>query len=519
MFNPRKSGRFKVNIGNDIISAVLEENPDLQLRNEEDLYHHLYSTFYPIASYILRNDDAEDVAAIVIDKVFKDFDQFDYRAKFSTWAYKIVTNEAFDYLRKKKVRGTIVSIEADIEDLNGMDHSPHYLADKGTLEQETINRDYVTALLSCLSEEDRQLLVLKVCDGYSVEELSKATGMNENTIKTRLFRARIKLVRKASRLCKKPVDGTFVVYSDNEIEQATESVEPSEDHKSQEYAPENTHLKSLGLYHPQGKTMKTLQLLKTLMEDDALNFSERSADFDKSQKGRDLNRILEDLNRLGQADQNVREAVSNLEKARQESSIDFSSKDRINLRGYMHVDDKGLHLTVPLIASTEYASLMQILYDHCYASLKQVGDVSIGEQDSFLEMHVLPSAKLGIYKTLHQLAQYPKQLDGANVDFGVLYEYPSQLPDFDASKKQNKKQGKAKQVAEQRQKDGISLNTRLLQYARDHGAFTAAEAKAFAAKFGYKASSLGPALYGLKRDGKLFLEGGKYMTPAEPMGS
>ncbi len=61
-------------------------------------------------------------------------------------------------------------------------------------------RDLVVKLLDKLSEGDRMLLLLKEVEGHSVEELSRMTNMNENTIKVKLFRARQKLVKAAQRL-------------------------------------------------------------------------------------------------------------------------------------------------------------------------------------------------------------------------------------------------------------------------------------------------------------------------------
>lgn len=55
-------------------------------------------------------------------------------------------------------------------------------------------------LLSKLSEEDRSLILLKEVEGHSVEELASMTGLNENTIKVKLFRTRQKLVKAAQRL-------------------------------------------------------------------------------------------------------------------------------------------------------------------------------------------------------------------------------------------------------------------------------------------------------------------------------
>ena len=61
-------------------------------------------------------------------------------------------------------------------------------------------RDLVTKLLEKVSAEDRNLMLLKEVEGHSVEELAQLTGLNENTIKVKLFRTRQKLLKAAQRL-------------------------------------------------------------------------------------------------------------------------------------------------------------------------------------------------------------------------------------------------------------------------------------------------------------------------------
>jgi RNA polymerase sigma-70 factor (ECF subfamily) len=69
-----------------------------------------------------------------------------------------------------------------------------------SVEVRLANRDLVVKLLSKISAEDRNLMVLKEVEGLSVEELAGMTGLNENTIKVKLFRARQKLLKAAQRL-------------------------------------------------------------------------------------------------------------------------------------------------------------------------------------------------------------------------------------------------------------------------------------------------------------------------------
>jgi hypothetical protein len=62
-----------------------------------------------------------------------------------------------------------------------------------------MQRDFINKLLTQVSEDERVLLVWKEVEGLSLEELCEMTGLNENTIKVRLFRARQRLARAAAK--------------------------------------------------------------------------------------------------------------------------------------------------------------------------------------------------------------------------------------------------------------------------------------------------------------------------------
>jgi RNA polymerase sigma-70 factor (ECF subfamily) len=68
------------------------------------------------------------------------------------------------------------------------------------VDSQLAQRDLIVKLLSKLSEGDRHLILLKEVEGHSVEELAAMTGLNENTIKVKLFRTRQKLLKAAQRL-------------------------------------------------------------------------------------------------------------------------------------------------------------------------------------------------------------------------------------------------------------------------------------------------------------------------------
>ena len=150
---------------------------------------------------ILRSrNDAEDIAQQVFAKVYFSIRRFDRRSSLLTWIYRITINECYDYLRKRRVRKVVYESDFSEEDALRVSRSEAAVDQRPTVESELAGRDFVVKLLSKVSEEDRSLLLLKEVEGHSVEELASLTGMNQNTIKVKLFRARQKLLKAARRL-------------------------------------------------------------------------------------------------------------------------------------------------------------------------------------------------------------------------------------------------------------------------------------------------------------------------------
>jgi RNA polymerase sigma-70 factor (ECF subfamily) len=154
---------------------------------------------------ILRNhNDAEDIAQQVFTKVYFSLRNFDFRSSLLTWIYKITVNECYDYLRKKKVRKLVYESDFSAEDALRMENSEPARDQKPAIDVTLAQRDLAVKLLARLPEEERMLLLLKEVEGHSVEELAEMTGINENTIKVKLFRARQKMLKAAQRLNRAP---------------------------------------------------------------------------------------------------------------------------------------------------------------------------------------------------------------------------------------------------------------------------------------------------------------------------
>lgn len=146
-----------------------------------------------VGGILRRREDIEDVAQQVFLKAYVSIRRFDMRSAFSTWLYKIAVNECWDYLRKKKVRP--LSYEADLSEEQAR-HVEQFVSsgiEAGNPGERAELREIVERLLSDLNEQDRMMLILKEAQGFAVEEIGQMTGLNVNTVKVRLFRARRRL--------------------------------------------------------------------------------------------------------------------------------------------------------------------------------------------------------------------------------------------------------------------------------------------------------------------------------------
>jgi len=176
----------------------------VQARDEiafREVVERFQSKVYSIIYGILRNrNDAEDIAQQVFAKIYFSIGSFDFRSSLLTWIYKITVNECYDYLRKKRVRKLVYESDFSAEESLRMENSEPATDPAPANDERVARHDLVVKLLEKISAEDRSLILLKEVEGHSVEELSQMTGLNENTIKVKLFRARQKLVKAAKRL-------------------------------------------------------------------------------------------------------------------------------------------------------------------------------------------------------------------------------------------------------------------------------------------------------------------------------
>lgn len=179
-----------------------------QARDEaafRELVEKYQNKVFSIIYGILRNqNDAEDIAQQVFTKIYFSIQNFDSRSSLLTWIYKITTNECYDYLRKKRVRKLVYESDVSEDDTRLMENSEANADRSQAIDDQLAQRQLVLKLLEKVNPEERNLILLKEVEGLSVQELADMTGMNENTIKVKLFRARQKLVKASQRILRSP---------------------------------------------------------------------------------------------------------------------------------------------------------------------------------------------------------------------------------------------------------------------------------------------------------------------------
>ncbi len=141
---------------------------------------------------MVKNDvDAEDLTIEAFGKAFKRLEQYTPHHAFSTWLFKIATNNCIDFLRKNRAK--TVSIEGEYTDDDG-DHVRIEVKDSGLTPEEKAIKDQKIKLMrevvATLKPRYRMIIELRFFKEFSYEEISKEMDIPLGTVKAQLFRAK-----------------------------------------------------------------------------------------------------------------------------------------------------------------------------------------------------------------------------------------------------------------------------------------------------------------------------------------
>lgn len=147
--------------------------------------------FYMLLKMVNNTSDAEDLTIEAFGKAFKNIHQYTPNFAFSTWLFKIATNNCIDFIRKR--RGNVISLDQSFHDDDSTAPSAHIQSDLPDPETNMINQQKIKLMrdvVNKLKPRYRRLVELRYFSEYSYEEISHELDLPIGTVKAQLFRAR-----------------------------------------------------------------------------------------------------------------------------------------------------------------------------------------------------------------------------------------------------------------------------------------------------------------------------------------
>jgi len=149
------------------------------------------SIYFMMLKMVKNPDDADDLTIEAFGKAFSRLDQYSPSFAFSTWLFKIASNNSIDFIRKKRIQVTSIDAGYMTDDGERM----HVDAKSSTMNpEETIMQGqrvtHMRLLVSKLKPKYRELVEKRYFEEMSYEEIAEEMNLPLGTVKAQLFRAR-----------------------------------------------------------------------------------------------------------------------------------------------------------------------------------------------------------------------------------------------------------------------------------------------------------------------------------------
>ncbi len=147
--------------------------------------------YYSMLKMTPNNFDAEDLTIEAFTKAFKNLENYTPEYAFSSWLYKIATNNAIDFLRSKNKAS---SVNAPSVKKNITGESDKTMADKHENPEELIihkeKSAFIHEVVNQMKPHYASLITLRYFHDYSYEEIAQELNIPLGTVKVRLYRAK-----------------------------------------------------------------------------------------------------------------------------------------------------------------------------------------------------------------------------------------------------------------------------------------------------------------------------------------
>ena len=149
------------------------------------------SIYFMLLKMTNNKDDAEDLTIEAFGKAFKKLDQYTPNYAFSTWLFKIASNNCIDFIRKKKHH--LISLDKEYQDEAGTELAQRVPSNVLDPEEELIKDQKIKIMRNVVDKMKphyRILIELRYFKELSYEEIAQELNIPLGTVKAKLFRAR-----------------------------------------------------------------------------------------------------------------------------------------------------------------------------------------------------------------------------------------------------------------------------------------------------------------------------------------
>ena len=147
--------------------------------------------YFMLLKMVNNRADAEDLTIEAFGKAFTNLHQYSPQFAFSTWLFRIASNNGIDFLRKR--RANTVPLENPDTDRKDSEYNPNFKSETLSPEEKYIRQQRANILrrmVSRLKPRYRMLVELRYFKEYSYDEIAKELNLPLGTVKVQLFRAR-----------------------------------------------------------------------------------------------------------------------------------------------------------------------------------------------------------------------------------------------------------------------------------------------------------------------------------------
>jgi len=171
-----------------LIIRALEKSDQQAYAQLVDYYRD--SLYFMMLKMTNNQHDADDLTIEAFGKAFKNLKQYTPDYAFSTWLFKIATNNCIDFMRKKKKGDITLNTDSD-DALTSISHQiPASNLDPEESYIKEQNKDLIRDVVHKLKPHYKKLIELRYFKEYSYEEIVEELDLPLGTVKAQLFRAR-----------------------------------------------------------------------------------------------------------------------------------------------------------------------------------------------------------------------------------------------------------------------------------------------------------------------------------------